>query len=239
MYPYLCFIHLKCVCGGAICFIFSTGTVWYKVADKLGPKACSVLLFNISENNTFQKWQREKIGNWSCLSFAIAPSRLTMQLPEITITSHCVSPSSQVCVVGCSEVVVGGSGPEKINIITILKDYHWNFEAFLFSTQLWHISIGLQYGNDEATNDHAHNLAVAGTPRQHLLRPPTQRWSGRRWRQSRALPWCAPPRTWSAAQKSWVAFLKSINVFSSNLICTTWKSSSLSNQTCKIWSEDL
>ena len=83
----------------------------------------------------------ENIGNWSCLSFAIAPSRLTMQLPEIIITSHCVSPSSQVCVVGCSEVVVGGSGPEKINIITILKDYHWNFEAFLFAKQLWHISI--------------------------------------------------------------------------------------------------
>ena len=173
----------------------------------------------------------ENIGNWSCLSIAIAPSRLTMQLPEITFTSHCVSPSSQVCVVGCSEVVVGGSGPEKINIITILKDCY-------LSLKLWRFLLcntTLTYFNfDEATNGHAHDLAVAGTPRQHLLQPPTQRWSGRRWRQSRALPWCAPPRTWSAAQKSWVAFLKTINVFSSNLICTTWKSSSLSNQTCKI-----
>ena len=177
----------------------------------------------------------ENIGNWSCLSFAIAPSRLTMQLPEITITSHCVSPSSQVCVVGCSEVVVGGSGPEKINIITILKDYHWNFEVFLFATQLWHISIGLQYGNDEATNDHAHDLAVAGTPRQHLLQPPTQRWSGRRWRQSRALPWCAPPRTWSAAQNklgcfSWthkcfldLHYLEILLAFKPNLQDIIWR----------------
>ena len=29
------------------------------------------------------------------------------------ITSHCVSPSSQVFVVGRSEVLVGGSGPDK------------------------------------------------------------------------------------------------------------------------------
>ena len=28
------------------------------------------------------------------------------------VTSHCVHPSSQVCVVGFSEVLVGGSGPD-------------------------------------------------------------------------------------------------------------------------------
>ena len=42
--------YLKCVCGGTICFIDSTGTVWHKVAHKLGPKACSVLLFRNYKN---------------------------------------------------------------------------------------------------------------------------------------------------------------------------------------------
>ena len=35
------------------------------------------------------------------------------------ITSHCIPPPSQVCVVGCSEVLVGGSGPDICKFIAV------------------------------------------------------------------------------------------------------------------------
>ena len=127
-YSWLCFIQLQCI---RICVLFTSnvfvvgqfasssplGQSGTKLQTSWGPRHvpsfCLIFQKIIHSKNDSVRKYRQLVLSFFC------NSSLTT---DNAITSHCVSPFSQVCVVGCSEVVVGGSGPEKINIITILKD---------------------------------------------------------------------------------------------------------------------